>query len=246
MVRAQAQVRINRGWLAAVEKRTLVWIAERLPAWVNSDHLTLLALASMALAGASFALARVTPAVLPVVVLALALNWFGDSLDGTVARVRKHERPRYGFYVDHVLDIAGLSLLFGGLALSRYMTPIVALTLLVSYLLVTAEVFLATAAQGTFRMSFLNFGPTELRIVLSIGTLTLLWRQTVTPFGLGPFLLFDVGGVVAIMGLLIAFATSAVRTTVELYRAEPLPGRGGRAVTPPSPSGAAHVPSTSS
>ena len=215
--------RINTGVLAAREKQALIWIAHRLPRWVNSDHLTLLALFAMAAAGASFWAARGWPPALILVVVSLAINWFGDSLDGTLARVRKHERPRYGFYVDHVLDIAGASLLFGGMSMSGFMSPIVGLSVLVAYVLVSAEVFLATAVQGTFRMSFLSVGPTELRILLSIGALTLFSHPIVRPFGFGPFLLFDVGGVIAVVGMLTAFVTSAIRTTTALYRAEPLP-----------------------
>jgi phosphatidylglycerophosphate synthase len=217
-----AHIRLNTGVLAAVEKRTLIWIAHRLPRWVNSDHLTLLALVAMAGAGALFWAARYWPPALVLVVAFLAVNWFGDSLDGTLARVRRHERPRYGFYVDHVLDIAGASFLFGGMALSGFMSPVVGLALLAAYLLVSAEVFLATGVNGTFRMSFLSVGPTELRILLSIGVLTLFSRPVVSPFGLGPFLLFDVGGGVAVAGLAVAFITSTVRTTMALYRAEPL------------------------
>ena len=215
--------RINTGVLAAAEKRTLIWIAQRLPRWVNSDHLTLLALASMALAGAAFWASRYWLPALGIVVAALALNWFGDSLDGTVARVRKHERPRYGFYVDHVLDIVGITLLVGGLMLSGFMNPIVALAFLVAYLLVAAEVFLATAVNGQFRMSFLNVGPTELRILLAIGTLTLFVRPTVSLFGLGQFHLFDIGFGIGTVGLGITLLTSTARTTAALYRAEPLP-----------------------
>lgn len=216
-------IRINTGVLAAAEKHALIWIAERLPRWVNSDHLTLLALIAMAGAGLAFWAATYWPPALLLVVAALALNWFGDSLDGTLARVRRHERPRYGFYVDHVLDVTGITMLFGGMAASGFMTPIVALSVLVAYLLVSAEVFLATAVNGRFRMSFLRVGPTELRILLSVGTLMLFTQPTVTLFGLGPFLLFDVGGVCAAGGLGIALITSAGRTTAELYRAEPLP-----------------------
>jgi phosphatidylglycerophosphate synthase len=224
MTSCSHHTRINTGVLAAVEKRTLIWIATRLPHWVNSDHLTLLALASMAAAGAAFWASRYWLPALSFVIVALALNWFGDSLDGTVARVRRHERPRYGFYVDHVLDIVGMTLLVSGLTASGFMTPIVALAFLVAYLLVAAEVFLATAVNGQFRMSFLNVGPTELRILLAIGTLALFVRPTVSLFGLGDFRLFDVGFTVGTIGLGIALLTSTARTTVALYRAEPLPG----------------------
>jgi len=223
MTASAAQTRVNNGLLAALEKRVLIRIARLLPRQVNSDHLTLLALASMAGAGAAFWLARYWPPSLLLAVIALVLNWFGDSLDGTIARVRRHERPRYGFYVDHVLDIVGITLLVGGMALSGYLTPVVGLVFLVAYLLVSAEVFLATAVNGEFRMSFLSVGPTELRILLAIGTLTLLARPVVSPVGLGPFLLFDIGFGIGTIGLAVALVTSAVRTTAALYRAEPLP-----------------------
>ena len=218
---ATDHIREHGSLLAASEKRLLIWIAHRLPPSIHSDHLTLLALGAMALAGAAYAIAPVLPGALWVVVFALALNWFGDSLDGTLARVRRVERPRYGFYVDHVLDIVGITLLLGGLACSGYMTPLVAMVLLVAYLLVTAEVFLATAAHGVFRMSFLWFGPTELRIVLAIGTIALLGDPQVDLGALGRHALFDVGGVAAAAGLVIALASSTVRNTRMLARLEP-------------------------
>jgi phosphatidylglycerophosphate synthase len=223
MAGSGSHTRINTGVLAAAEKRTLIWIAQRLPRWVNSDHLTALALVSMAGAGAAFWASRYWLPALGFAIVALAVNWFGDSLDGTVARVRRHERPRYGFYVDHVLDIVGITLLVGGMALSGLMSPLVGLAFLVAYLLVAAEIFLATAVNGQFRMSFLNIGPTELRILLAIGTLTLFVRPTVSMFGLGEFRLFDVGFGLGALGLAIALVSSTARTTAALYRAEPLP-----------------------
>jgi phosphatidylglycerophosphate synthase len=214
-------VREHGSLTASAEKRLLVWIAARLPAWVTSDHLTLLALAAMGLAGAGYALARYDRRALWLVVAALALNWFGDSLDGTLARVRRAERPRYGFYVDHVLDIVGITLLIAGLASSGFMNPIVALALLVSYLLVSGEVFLATAVRQVFRMSFLGFGPTELRIVLAAGTLALFRDPQVELGAWGRHPLFDVGAVVATAGLAIALGASIARNTSALAHAEP-------------------------
>jgi len=160
------------------------------------------------------------------VVVALAVNWFGDSLDGTVARVRDQQRPRYGFYVDHVLDLAGALFLFGGMALSAYMSPLVGLSLLVAYMMVSAESYLATHARGVFKLSFLRVGPTELRLLLAVGALALMVSPTVSFFG-REFLLLDVGGVVTAAGLGMAFVVSAARNTAALYRQEPLPaGRG--------------------
>jgi archaetidylinositol phosphate synthase len=214
-------IREHGSLLAVPEKRLLIWIAERLPRAITSDHLTLLALVAMAMAGAAYAAARVVPEALWLVILALVLNWFGDSLDGTLARVRRAERPRYGFYVDHVLDIVGTSLLLGGLACSGYMTPLIAVVLLAAYLLVTAEVFLATAAHGIFKMSFCWFGPTELRIVLAVGTLALFNRPYVDLGVFGHHQLFDVGGLIAAAGLVLALVFAALRNTRVLARLEP-------------------------
>lgn len=218
---AANHVRQHGSLLAEPEKRLLIWIAGRLPRRINPDHLTLLALLAMAAAGAAFALARVWPPALWLVVLALGLNWFGDSLDGTLARVRRAERPRYGFYVDHVLDVISITLLLGGLACSGYMTPLVAMGVLVAYLLVSAEVFLATAAHGVFRMSFLGFGPTELRIVLAAGTMALFGDPRVDLGPLGSHTLFDVGGAAAAAGLVVALVAAIVRNTRVLARMEP-------------------------
>ena len=112
--------------LVTVERRCLVWMASRLPRWLNSDHLTGLALLSMAMAGAAYWAARSNRYWLVAVVVCLALNWFGDSLDGTLARVRQQQRPRYGFYVDHVVDCFGVLFLLGGMALSGFMSPLIA------------------------------------------------------------------------------------------------------------------------
>ena len=219
----RTHIREHASLLADVEKRALVWMARRMPAWINADHLTMLGLLAMLMAGASYWAASRYRLALLIVVAALALNWFGDSLDGTLARVRNHQRPRYGWYVDHVIDIVGTSFLLGGLALSGYMEPLVALGLLAAFMMLEAEVFLATHVNGVFRLSFMKLSPTELRIILSLGTLFLFYKPWVRIFGAGPYRLFDVGGVVSIIGLILALATSAIRNTCALYKAERIP-----------------------
>jgi len=222
----ETHARQHGSLLAAQEKRLLVWIAERLPRWVSSDHLSLLGLSAMLGAGVAFWAAGSNSWLLLGVVVALAVNWFGDSLDGTVARVRDQQRPRYGFYVDHVLDLAGALFLLGGMALSAYMSPVAGLSLLVAYMMVSAESYLATHARGVFKLSFLRIGPTELRLLLAAGVLRLMVDPTVSLFG-RELLLLDVGGVVAAAGLGVTFVVSAARNTAALYRQEPLPaGRG--------------------
>jgi archaetidylinositol phosphate synthase len=213
--------------LAPIEKRTLTWLAHRMPSWVNSDHLTALALIAMLLAGFSYWLASVTPAGLLLVVLCLAVNWFGDSLDGTLARVRGHQRPRYGFYVDHIVDAFGALFLLGGLGLSGHMSPLVAMALLAAYLMLLVETFLATYTLRSFKLSYFKIGPTELRILLAVGNLVLLVHPTANLFG-REYRLFDVGGVIAACSMVATMAFAAVTNTRALYMAEPRPARTDR------------------
>jgi phosphatidylglycerophosphate synthase len=212
-------VREHTSVLADSEKRLLVRIAGRLPRWVNSDHLTSLGAVAMAGVGAGYWIGG--PALLLVIPF-LALNWFGDSLDGTLARVRNQQRPRYGYYVDHVLDAVGFACLFGGLMLGGHMSVTMGLAFLAAYYLLVVEISLATHARGTFKLAFLKVGPTELRILLAAGTLQLMRSDLVSIFG-RQWRLFDVGGAVAIGGFLVAFIVGAIRNGVALYQEERLP-----------------------
>ena len=167
----QNATRIHGSFLAAAEKRALIWMAERMPGWMNSDHLTAIGFAAQLATGACYALAGRDRRMLLVVIVCLSLNWFGDSLDGTLARVRQQQRPRYGFYVDHMIDSIGATAMMGGLALSGYMHPVIAIGLLIAFLLLSIQSYLATYTIGEFHLSFWRFGPTELRILLAIGNL---------------------------------------------------------------------------
>ena len=218
-------VREHGSVLADAEKRLLVYMAQRLPRRVNADHLTALGALGTLAAGAAFAAAPWDRRALLLVPVMLALNWFGDSLDGTVARVRGHQRPRYGYYLDHAVDLVNATALFAGMAFSGLMDPRLGLALLVGYVTLCAESFLATHAVGVFRISFSGVGPTELRILLSIGALVAITRPVVSPFGLGPVALFDLGGAISVAGMAIAFVVSTWRNAGVLYRAEPLPPR---------------------
>lgn len=216
--------RTQESFLAALEKKTLCWLAARTPSWINSDHLTLLGLAAMAGAGGGYWWSRTNPAGLLVVIVCLALNWLGDSLDGTLARFRNCQRPRYGFYVDHVVDAFGALFLLGGLALSGYMSPAVAIGLLVAYLLLAIEVYLASYTLGDFKISYYKMSPTELRILLCIGNVALLCKSVVHLLGRA-YKLFDVGGTMGITGMLALLVISVIKNTAKLYRREPLPAQ---------------------
>jgi phosphatidylglycerophosphate synthase len=210
----QNAARIQRSILSGPEKRCLLWMAERTPVWINSDHLTGLGFAGQVLTGAAYALARFDRLWLIAAIGFLLLNWFGDSMDGTLARVRGKQRPRYGFYVDHMLDIIVTTALMAGLGASGFMNPWIAVGLLVAFLLLSIQSYLATYAMGEFRMSFWSFGPTELRLLLIVGNLALFRWPTV----LGAYRLFDVGGVAGIMGMTAMLLWFTARNIMRLYQ----------------------------
>jgi archaetidylinositol phosphate synthase len=214
--------RVNRSLTAGVERRALLWMAERAPHWVSSDKLTLLGLSAQIGAGVCYALARFNRHWLLAVLLGLALNWLGDSLDGTLARVRRQQRPRYGFYVDHTVDIFGAVALMAGLGASGFLHWQTAMAMLVAFLLLSGESYLATYTLGCFELSQGFCGPTEIRILLIAGNLALLRSPYSTLLG-HRFLLFDVGGAIAAASMFATAIVVAVRHTVELYRQEPLP-----------------------
>jgi len=208
--------------LAPIEKKCLIWLAERTPRWINSDHLTALGLLALLGTGLSYWYARWERSGLVLAIVCLALNWLGDSLDGTLARVRNRQRPRYGFYVDHVVDAFGTFFLLAGLALSGYMSAGIAAGLLIAYFMLSIEVYLATYTIGTFHLSFWKFSPTELRILLAIGNLALLRNPMARLFG-RTYPLFDVGGAVGIVGMAVMLMAAVTKHTIQLYRAERMP-----------------------
>jgi archaetidylinositol phosphate synthase len=211
--------RVQESWVAEYEKRTLLWLAARTPQWIGPDHLTVLGFAAQIGAGVHYGWARWNKHSLFGVMVFLALNWLGDSLDGTLARVRKQLRPRYGFYVDHMVDTFGALALMGGLALSGCMHPWIAIGLLVAFLMLSIQCYLATQAFGEFRLSFWRFGPTELRILLMSGNLALLWKPSVHFVG-GDYRLFDVGGAIGLGGMGLMLICFTWENTLRLYREE--------------------------
>jgi archaetidylinositol phosphate synthase len=204
---------------SGVEKRVLVWMAERMPAAVNADHLTLLGLVSMVGAGAAYAAVKIDLRFLHLVNVCLLLNWFGDSLDGTLARVRNRLRPRYGYYVDHLVDAVGALCLLVGLALSGLMHPVLAAAILVVYYLLSIHIYLATHTQGVFKISYGFVGGTELRILLAALNLVVLAAPQLVAGGL-TLRVLDVAGSLGLVALLAVTLQAATRTTCELYRQE--------------------------
>jgi len=214
--------RINQALTASMEKRALQWMAAHAPRWITSDQLTLLGLFAQIGAGVFYALTRYNRFALFAVIVCIALNWLGDSLDGTLARARRIERPRYGFYVDHMVDIFGSVALMCGLGCSGLLHWQTAIAMLIAFLLLASESYLATYTLGRFQLSQGIFGPTEIRILLIIGNLALLHSHYATLFG-HTMLLFDIGGVISAVIMFAMAIGITLRHTAQLYRQEPLP-----------------------
>ena len=160
--------------LAEPEKRLLRAVAARLPRWITSDHLTLLGVLGSVAAGAGYALSGYDIHWLWLASAALVVNWFGDSLDGTLARVRQVERPRYGYYLDHLVDAFSTAVIGVGIGLSPFVRLEIALLLVVAYLALSINVYLETAVFGVFKLSYGRIGPTETRLILIALNLVLL------------------------------------------------------------------------
>jgi len=221
-VEFQTARRVNEALTARMEKRALQWMAERAPGWLSSDQLTVLGFVAQVGAGVCYALSRYDRRALLLVIVCLVLNWFGDSMDGTLARVRGQQRPRYGFYVDHMVDIFGSTALMCGLSVSGLLHWQTAAAMLVAFLLLSSESYLATYSLSRFQMSQGIFGPTEIRILLIIGNLALLRSEYATLFG-HRMLLFDLGGTIAAVSMFVMVMWITMRHTAELYRQDLLP-----------------------
>ncbi len=214
--------RVNQALTASIEKSALQWMAVRAPKWLTSDQLTALGLSAQFGAGICYALSRYNRYALLLVILCLVLNWFGDSMDGTLARVRQQQRPHYGFYVDHMVDIFGSVALMCGLGYSGFLHWQTAIAMLIAFLLLSSESYLATYTLSCFQLSQGIFGPTEIRILLIIGNLALLRSPYSVLFG-HKILLFDLGGMIAAVSMFAMAIAVTLRHTAQLYRQEPLP-----------------------
>jgi phosphatidylglycerophosphate synthase len=211
--------RVQESILSGIEKRALIWLSKRMPARVTPDHLTAVGFAAMIAAGGCYAASQWWPSALLLVNALLAVNWFGDSMDGTLARFRNKQRPRYGYYVDHIIDALSAVFLFGGLALSGLMSAPVAVGMLLCYLLLAIQSYLATHSLGVFSISWWKFSPTEMRILLAMGNTVVYFKPVIAPAG-WHILFFDLAGVISIVCMLGVLSASVVRNTILLYRAE--------------------------
>ena len=222
-----ATPRVNETMLSRFEKPALIWMATRMPAWVTPDTLTLVALGGTALIAAGYLLAGQSLAWLFVASLGYVVHWFGDSTDGTLARVRDIRREKYGFFVDHQADAVSAVAIFVALGLGPLMRLELALGILIGFLLMMNLVSMVEIARGVFKISFWGGGPTELRIVM-IGVNTAMWavgNPTFEHWGRA-WTAFDLFGLVAVPFVAVLYLSSAARETATIAKLDPPPRPG--------------------
>jgi len=158
--------RVNQAWSAPLERDLLLWLATRLPSWIKPDHLTIIGVSGALVCGLAYCATWLSPHFLWLAGFGLIANWFGDSLDGNLARLRRIERPRYGFFIDHTTDVISQVFVFFGLGASPYMHFDTACLAVISYWLASLYTFIRAVATQVFQISYFGIGPTEIRIGL--------------------------------------------------------------------------------
>lgn len=209
--------RVNEILLAPLERPALKWLSEHQPAWMTPDILTIIGIFGSVLIFASYALTRINPAFLWLASLGFIINWYGDSLDGTLARHRKIERPKYGFFVDHIVDALSEVMIFLGLGLSFYVRFDLAAIALIGYLLMSIYVYVTTAVSGVFQISYGRFGPTEIRVMAIIAN-TLMFFIGVKGFRIGSIgvTYYDIFVAIIAVALYGIFIAKSLQTAKEL------------------------------
>ncbi len=208
--------------LAGPEKRVLTALAAHVPRTIRSNHLTVLGTLGAVIAGAGYALSSRSPAWLWVASLGLVVNWLGDSLDGTLARVRQTQRPKYGYYLDHIVDAFSTTVIGLGIGLSPYVDVGIALGLVVAYLALSINVYLESTVFGVFRLAYGRIGPTEVRILLILlNTTVALYEATTVTRSVPLTRVANWGMTVVLVGMVAVLAARFARNLYRLAKLEP-------------------------
>lgn len=221
--------RIQTSVFNSLEKKALVWMAERMPRWVNSDMLTGVGIVGAVIVAVGYFLSAINLNWLWLASFGFVVNWFGDSLDGTLARVRNTQRPLYGFYLDHNIDGINEALMIIGAGLSPLFDLRIALLALAAYLLLSMYVYINAHLKNEFRLTYAGLGPTEFRIIVIIVNTVYLytpglraWSGSVSilgrPFNFG---VFDIVGLVIVAILVIVYIVSFIGSAREFARLDP-------------------------
>ncbi len=221
--------RIQTSILNAAEKKALVWLAERQPKWMSSDMLTAIGSLGAFLIGLGFYLASKNLDFLWLTIFGFFVNWYGDSLDGTLARVRKIERPIYGYYLDHTVDCINEMMMFLGIGLSSLMHLNIALLIMIAYFLITINVSVNAHLKSEFRLTYAKLGPTEFRIIAVILCLLLMyipgattWSVTAAVFGEQVLLqTMDIAGIAIFVILMLMYFVSIISDAMGYAKMDP-------------------------
>ncbi len=225
--------RIQTSILNGVEKKALVWLAERQPKWVVSDTLTIIGSLGALMIGAGYVLCSININFLWLSCLGFVVNWYGDSLDGTLARVRKTQRPIYGYYLDHTVDCINEAFMFVGVGLSCLMRMDIALMIFVLYLCLTVNVSVNAHLKSEFRLTYAKLGPTEFRVIAIILTSLFIfieplrnYSKTVCLFGNEIELKsLDIAGIVILVALIIIYFATIIKDARWYAKMDPMPKR---------------------
>ena len=223
--------RIQTSFLNGVERKALVWLAERQPRWVSSDLLTWVGTMGSVLIALGYILCHISPWWLWLSSFGLIVNWYGDSLDGTLARVRKTQRPIYGYYLDHTVDGINETLMFAGIGLSPYLNLYTALAMLVVYLQLTLNVSMNAHLKSEFKLTYAGLGPTEFRLVVILLNTLLFFIKPWQQFEQVRFLLgkklfihaLDYPGLVILAILLLVYFVTIIKDARYYSKIDPMP-----------------------
>jgi phosphatidylglycerophosphate synthase len=222
--------RIQTSILNPLEKKVLVWLAERMPSWVTSDMLTFVGFLGAIVMATGYALANLNLNWLWLSCLGLLINWFGDSLDGSLARVRNTQRKTYGFYIDHNVDVINETIMFVGVGLSPLMNMSFAMFALVAYFMLSIYVYIDCHLKGEMRLTYAGMGPTEFRLILIIVNICFIyipllsqWKKPITifhnDFQVG---LFDYIAVAAALAIFAAYIVSFFKDLKYFNQQDPI------------------------
>lgn len=218
--------RIQTSFLNRAEKVALVWLAERQPRWMTSDMLTYIGVVGALICAIGFALGGVNINYLWLSSFGLFINWYGDSLDGTLARVRNTQRPKYGFFIDHSLDVVTICLMCVGAGLSPVFRLDIALMVLAAYLGLSIYTYIGTIIKGQFLLTYGGFGPTELRLLIILMNTVYMYIEPLRTWSCTvytqTFHFFDVLGLVIVVLMTIMWLAKFLQDRKQLSQMDPL------------------------
>jgi phosphatidylglycerophosphate synthase len=211
--------RVNDILLGPLERPTLQWFCEHMPEWMTPDKLTIIGILGSVIIFVGYVLSNEHPAFLWLASFGFVINWFGDSLDGSLARHRKIERPKYGFFVDHTVDAFSQLLIFAGLGLSPYISFNVAILALVGYMMISVYIYVDTYVTGLFKISYGKFGPTEIRAVaILLNVIFFIWANPTIELWFGTVAIYDIVAAAIATILFFIFIFSITKRAAELRR----------------------------